>query len=785
MKQVVQSVGDGRLRVVEVPAPSIGATEVLVTTTRSLLSTGTEKAVRELASASLLDKARARPDLVRQVIRKARTEGVRSTVNAVRTRLDEDMPLGYSAAGVVHEVGEAVAGLAPGSRVATASAGHAEMQVVPGLLAIPIPDNVSDEAAAFGAVAAIAMQGLRQANVEPGGSICVVGLGLVGQLTVRLALASGLDVIGVDLRDWTADMVTSVGGTGLVESGASTTDAIQAHTRGRGVDAVLVTASTKSSDPVMLACDRVRDRGTVVVVGDVGVELSRTPFYLKEIDLRFARSYGPGRYERTYEEYAVDYPVGHVRWTEGRNIEAYLDLVSRGKMRVDDLVTHTFGVDDAEKAYETIASDDRAIAVQFTYEGLRPSRAAVHLSTPANGGGAVGIVGAGNFAKMTMVPAMKTAGFDNIVAVTSTGGLSARHLAERHDISVVSADVDEMLARPDIDTVFVLSRHDSHASLTSKALRSGKHVFVEKPLALTHDELDEVVEALEGADRHLWAGFNRRHSEAIVRTRQAMGGQGGALVLNYRVSAGRLPDTHWYKDRRQGGRLLGEVCHFIDLASWVVGLPVRDVVAFGSNQTESLLQEDLVVSLRFDDGSLATITYAEFGSGAHSGANSPIVSVADASRNGAGFGGRLRSRSGRAKVGRRDGMAIMFMICSDPTERHSHPSVKPPHSKMICPARSVTDRDRSRSLKRDSHGHPTRRKNPDAPRQPRLFHRHGLAGRHHRGTATGPRQSASRQLRARRTHQLAYPSARTDAPCAERRRPGAKLGRTGARDPPG
>lgn len=613
MKQVVQSIGNGTLRVVDVPAPTAGPAEVLVLTSRSLLSTGTEKAVRDLASGSLLNKARARPDLVRQVIKKARAEGLRQTVQGVRTRLDEDMPLGYSAAGVVLEVGEAVKGLAPGMRVATASAGHAEMQVVPGLLAVPVPEGVTDESAAFGAVAAIAMQGLRQAKVEPGGSVCVVGLGLVGQLTARLAIASGYDVIGIDLREWTTGLVTAAGGTGLVENGAATTDVIHDRTRGRGVDAVLVTASTKSSAPVMLACDRVRDRGVIVVVGDVGVELSRTPFYLKEIDLRFARSYGPGRYERTYEEYAVDYPVGHVRWTEGRNIEAYLDLVAAGRVRVDDLVTHSFRIDEAEKAYATIAHDARALAVQFVYESGGVRREAIILKPATTGDGRIGLIGAGNFAKMTLVPAMKKAGLADVRAVTSTGGLSARHLAERHNIPVVAADVQELLDREDIDTVLVLSRHDSHASLTTRALRAGKHVFVEKPLALSNAELDSVLEALDESGRQLWAGFNRRHSESVKRAKAALGDDGGPLVITYRVSAGRLPDTHWYKDRRQGGRLLGEVCHFIDLASWVVGRPVQDIVAFGSHRSETLLQEDLAVSMRFADGSLATISYAEFG----------------------------------------------------------------------------------------------------------------------------------------------------------------------------
>lgn len=613
MKQVVQSIGDGSLRVVEVPTPTCGPAEVLVGTTRSLLSTGTEKAVRELASASLVDKAKARPDLVRQVLKKARTEGVRSTIQAVRNRLDDEMPLGYSAAGVVLEAGAAVRDLPPGVRVATASAGHAEAQVVPSLLAIPIPDPVSDEAAAFGAVAAIAMQGLRQAEVQFGGTVAVVGLGLVGQLTARMASAAGLKVIGVDLRGWTADLVTKAGGIGLVEQGQATTDAILAHSRGRGVDAVLVTASTKSSDPVMSAVGRVRDRGTVVVVGDVGVELSRTPFYMKEIDLRFARSYGPGRYERTYEEYGIDYPVGQVRWTEGRNIEAYLDLVASGRLVVDDLITHVFGIDEADRAYETIGNDPRALAVQFTYPEPRVDREAITLRPVATGHHGSGIIGAGNYAKMTFLPAMKKAGLPRPVAVTSSSGLTARHLAERHEIAQVVADVSSMLAMDSIDTVFVLSRHDSHAQMTSNALAAGKNVFVEKPLALSEDELESVLAHLQTSDRTLWGGFNRRHSEAVRTARSTLDAGGGPLVITYRVAAGRLPETHWYKDRRQGGRLLGEVCHFIDLVSWVVGMPADHIVAFGSGGDELLLQEDLVVSARFKDGSVATITYAEHG----------------------------------------------------------------------------------------------------------------------------------------------------------------------------
>ncbi len=616
MKQIVQSVSDGELRIVEVPQPEPGATEVLVATRRSLLSAGTERAVRELASASLLAKARARPDLVRQVINRARTGGVRSTLAAVRSRLDEDMPLGYSAAGVVVSAGAATDGIRPGMRVATASVGHAEYQAVPGLLAVPVPEPVSDQAAAFGAVAAIALQGLRQAEVGVGGSVAVVGLGLVGQLTVRLALASGLTVVGIDLRQWTADLAGSGGAVGLVEAGAATTEQILELTRGRGVDAVLITAATPSSEPVARSAEITRDRGRLVVVGDVGLHLDRRRFYERELDLRFARSYGPGRYDRSYEEWGIDYPVGHVRWTARRNIEAYLDLVAGGRVTVDDLVTHVFDVERALSAYEVLAADPRALAVQLSYSApaqpsrrtitIRPRRSSV--STRA------GLVGAGNYAKATFLPALRAAGWaDDLVAITSAKGLSARHAAERNGIAVVVPTAEDLLARDDIDVVFILSRHDSHAHLVVRALDAGKHVFVEKPLALTQDELDDVVAAYDRNSGHLFVGFNRRYAPMVVQAKKVLEAGSGPVTIAYRVNAGSLPDSHWYHDRRQGGRVRGEVCHFIDLASWLVGEQPRVVHAYGSGRGEPGLEEDVSVLLGYPDGSTATITYCTRG----------------------------------------------------------------------------------------------------------------------------------------------------------------------------
>jgi predicted dehydrogenase/threonine dehydrogenase-like Zn-dependent dehydrogenase len=625
VKQVVQSVSNGDLRVVDVPQPDAGPTEVLVATRRSLLSAGTERAVRKLASASMLQKAKARPDLVRQVVAKARTDGVRSTVTAVRGRLDEDMPLGYSAAGVAIAVGSAVGDVRPGMRVATASAGHAEYQVVPGLLAVPIPDSVSDEAAAFGAVAGIALQGLRQAAVGVGGTVAVVGLGLVGQLTVRLATAAGLTVVGIDLRDWTTQYAEDGGAVGLVENGSATTDQVRGLTRGRGVDAVLITAATPSSDPVLRATELTRDRGRIVVVGDVGLKLDRRPFYEQELDLRFARSYGPGRYDRSYEEWGVDYPIGHVRWTEGRNIEAYLDLLAQGRVSVEDLITHVFDIGDATKAYDTLDADSRALAVQLSYsaEAVEDHRPVVlrprgHVATTT-----AGIIGAGNYAKATFLPALKQSGWaEDLRAITSAKGLTARHLAERYGIGLVMSGADDLLAIDDVHVVFVLSRHDSHADLVVKALDAGKHVFVEKPLAISRDELQRVEAAYARNDGHLVVGFNRRFSAMTERAKELFASGDGPITVSYRINAGRLPQSHWYKDRRQGGRIIGEVCHFIDLASWIIAQPVSSVYAVGSGRGEAGMEEDVTILLGYPDGSAATITYS---TGAH--ASTPKESV--------------------------------------------------------------------------------------------------------------------------------------------------------------
>ncbi len=609
----MQSVRSGALRIIDAPDPVIGPTEVLVQTHHSVVSAGTERAVRQLASASLLQKAKARPDLVRQVVRKARTEGLRSTFEAVQARLDDEMPLGYSAAGLVLEVGEAVSAVRPGMRVATGGAGHSDLQVVAGNLAVPIPDAVESSSAAFATVAAIALHGLRLAEVGPGGKVCVIGLGLIGQLTVRLALASGLDVVGIDLREWAAHRASEYGALGLVEKGSDTTSTVLEWSRGRGVDAVMLTAATPSSEPMRRSADLARDRANIVVVGDVGLELERTPLYEKELSIKVARSYGPGRYERAYEEWAVDYPAGQVRWTEGRNIEAALDLMASGRMKVDDLVTHSFAFDRAADAYDVLGDPSaQYLGIQLDYPvGRRPATAAQVMVTPVRGPRAIGLIGAGNFARGVLVPAIRESGIGTIRAVSSAGGTSAARLAEK--VGATAMTTDDLLADETIDMVVVATSHDTHASLVVKALESDKHVFCEKPLALTEAELDSVVSAWEGSGKHLAVGFNRRHSPWIGKAIDVLRVASGPLVITYRVNAGALPASHWYNDRRQGGRLIGEICHFVDTCNALVGVSADAVSAFGGGLGEAMLADDVVVTLRYPDGSVAAITYATGG----------------------------------------------------------------------------------------------------------------------------------------------------------------------------
>jgi len=615
VKQIVQPLTGRPVEVLDVPRPIADPTEVLIQTVASVISPGTERAVTALAQSNLLAKARARPDLVRQVLRKVRADGFTATHQAVRSRLAEDLPLGYSAAGIVLETGSAVTGVRPGQLVATGGAGkanHAEFQAVPGLLCAIVPDRVPAEDAAFTTITAIALHGLRMAEVGPGSKIVVIGLGLIGQLTARLAIAAGCDVAGIDPAEHARFVATSSGVRALDELGEVTTDHVLSWSRGRGADAILVCAASRSSDAIMRIPVLCRDRAAVVIVGDVGLHLSRTPFYERELSVRFARSYGPGRYEPSYEAWGVDFPAGQVRWTEGRNFEAVLDLLASGRLHVSDLVTHTFDIANADSAYRLMEERSESyLAIKLAYPE-RPADDNVRLKSPSGATFPPGIgwAGAGSFSNGTLLPAFRRAGLQRFVSVSSASGLSARRAAERHGFENAVPGADALINDPNIGVVVIATPHDTHASLATRALAAGKHVWCEKPLALTDDELDAVEAAWRASDRQLAIGFNRRWSPALAAAQRRLAEVSSPKLLVYRVAAGPVPEGHWYHDRRQGGRVLGEVCHFVDTAQALIGASIEDVFGLPGGGGPGVQHgDDVAVSLRFSDGSLASVAY--------------------------------------------------------------------------------------------------------------------------------------------------------------------------------
>jgi predicted dehydrogenase/threonine dehydrogenase-like Zn-dependent dehydrogenase len=620
MKQLLQNLRDGKALVVDVPAPTPKPGTVLVRNAASLISAGTERMVVDFAGKSLVGKARSRPDLVRQVLDKARREGVLTTLEAVFNRLDQPMALGYSCAGTVVAVGAGVEGFKPGDRVACAGGGyavHAEYVVVPKNLLAALPEQLDFESAAFTTVGAIALHGFRLAEIQLGERIAVIGLGLLGLLSVGIARAAGCTVFGVDLDPQRVALAEQMGAIAVQRLQAE--EGGRSLTQGRGFDAVLICADTPASDPVELAGVLARERAKVIAVGAVGLSLPRKVYYEKELQLIVSRSYGPGRYDPQYEENGIDYPFGYVRWTEGRNLQAVVELLASGKLDVKPLITHRFSIEQGEAAYDLISGKSRQpfLGVLLTYpqsEGAIAPLRRVELITPAaplEGLPGLGVLGAGNYATAVFLPVVQRAGGVQKVGIASASGLSARHAAQRYGFGFASSQESDILANPQIQVVAILTRHQHHARQVIQALRAGQHVFCEKPLAITPEELKAIQQLLEEKPPALLTvGFNRRFAPFSRQLAQFLENRREPMFIHYRVNAGYLPLTHWLHDSQQGGgRIIGEGCHFIDYLTFLVGKPPLRVRTVGLPDGERYRQDNVCMTFTFEDGSIGTVTY--------------------------------------------------------------------------------------------------------------------------------------------------------------------------------
>lgn len=626
MEQVVYSLSSKGARVITVPRPVIGPGEVLVRNVASAVSVGTERAGVESSNTSLVEKARKRPDQVKAVVQQLASGELLQTVRRVRDRLHDYVAPGYSCAGIVEAVGEGCTSLEVGQRVACGGAGyavHAEFVRVPRNLVAPIPPEVGFEAASFATIAAIAMQGVRQAEVRLGEVVVIIGLGLIGQLTVQLVRAAGAIPLGIDLSEERVRQTQALGADAVLR-GTDIDGFVRMRTEGYGADAVIIAAATSSEDPIRLAGRLCRDRGRVVILGDVPINVPRSPYYEKELDVRLSRSYGPGRYDPDYEERGHDYPIGFVRWTEQRNMSAALELMDKGALDIERLVTHRYKLQDAPDAYADMAEpgdSQSALGIVFQYSESPPAEPK-RISVAPRGSkieGAIGLgfIGAGSFLRDTLLPAFRGQGIPvDLVGITSAGGVSARRLAESRNFRYATERMDEILADQEVDAVVIATPHSQHADQANGALAAGKAVFVEKPLALADAELRKVLEAARSASSPLLVGFNRRFAPATRLLEEWLRGVAGARVINIRVNAGTIPATHWIQDPKVGGgRLLGEVCHFIDLAAFLAGAPATSVhtTGLGAGDPDAPLQDNLAIALRFENGSLASIVYTAKG----------------------------------------------------------------------------------------------------------------------------------------------------------------------------
>ncbi|HSZ64331.1 MAG TPA: bi-domain-containing oxidoreductase [Terriglobales bacterium] len=641
MKQVLQQVRGGDIEVAEVVPPKLLPGCVLVRTAASLVSVGTERASSEFARKNLLQKARMRPDLVREVWNKVRRDGVASTVAAVRSRMDQPSAPGYSSAGTVVAAGEGVTDIQPGDRVACAGAGHAvhaEIACIPRLLLARIPSDsaVSLEHAAATTVGAVALHGVRTAAVQLGDIVGVIGLGLLGQLTVQILKAASCRVVGMDIDPGRADLALRLGADAASVSATAFSDECMQVSGGRGADAVLITAQTPSSDPINLAAEVARDRAVITAVGTVGMSLERRIFYEKELDFRISRSYGPGRYDAAYEQKGIDYPIGYVRWTETRNMEAFLRLLADGKVDVGALITHRFPIDEAQSAYELISgtSREKFLGVLITYpesagetERIVPETVKSSAPAAATKSVAIGLLGAGSFATGTLLPAIKRVGDVTLVGVCAANGSHSQQAVKKFGFRYAAANEETIINDATINTIVIATRHNLHARQVVAAVKAGKHVFCEKPLCLNDDELREILRACDhwqddrpsAGSPLLMVGFNRRFAPLALRLKTFLREIHEPLALHYRVNAGFIPADHWLNDPEQGGgRIIGEVCHFVDFLSFLTGSAPVEVEARSLSNPGKYSNDNVIGSLRFADGSQGTISYLANGDKSYS-----------------------------------------------------------------------------------------------------------------------------------------------------------------------
>lgn len=632
MKQILQNLKTGTTEVAEVPCPTVRRGDLLIRTSRTLVSAGTERMLVEFGKSGWVSKARQQPDKVRQVVDKVRTDGLAPTLEAVFNKLDQPLPLGYCNVGTVIEVGSGVSGFKLGDRVVS-NGHHAEVVSVPRNLCAKVPDSVSDDAAAFTVIGAIALQGIRLVQPTLGEAVVVTGLGLIGLMTVQLLRAHGCRVLGLDYDPAKLALARSFGAEVVdLAAGEDPVTAASAFSRGRGVDAVLVTASTKSSEPMHQAALMCRKRGRIVLIGVTGLELSRADFFEKELTFQVSCSYGPGRYDPAYEEKGVDYPVGFVRWTEQRNFEAVLDMTADRRLNVEPLISHRIPIGEAGQAYDLITGDAPSLGILLQYpqgevqSELDVRHRTVRLSpafagdrqgeSPARTAPTIAFVGSGNYATAVLIPAFKAAGA-RLRSVASRGGVSGLHAGRKFGFEETTTDTDRVLTDPAVDAVVITTRHDSHAQQVVRALEAGKHVFVEKPLALTLPELSAIERARESARRDgrspmVMVGFNRRFAPQVVKARELLHTVSEPKALVMTVNAGAIPPEHWTQDPAVGGgRIIGEACHFVDLLRFLVGAPVTSVHAraLGTAPAARVVDDKATIIMQFADGSLGTIHY--------------------------------------------------------------------------------------------------------------------------------------------------------------------------------